>query len=163
MKSIIVAYDKNLGIGADNQLLWQRDLPADLRHFKDLTTGNVIIMGRKTYDSIGLPLPERQNIVVTRDRGLLIPGADVVDSLEAAYDIALLDQEIFVIGGAQIYEVALPTVQTIYVTEVDASFGDATVFFPAIDMKQWVETSRAHYERDERNFYNYDFVTYSRR
>ena len=163
MKSIVVAYDKKFGIGADNQLLWQRDLPADMQHFKEMTTGHVIIMGHKTFESIGRALSNRQNIVISRNRGLLIPGVDVVDSLEEAYAIALPNIEIFVIGGAQIYTLALPTVEVIHATEVDATFGDATVFFPAIDIQLWRETAREHHERDDRNFYNYDFVTYSRR
>ena len=128
-----------------------------------MTTGHVVIMGHKTFESIGRALPNRQNIVISRNKGLFIPGVDVVDSLDEAYAIALPDTEMFVIGGAQIYEIALPTVDIIHATEVDATFDDATVFFPVIDIQLWRETAREHHVRDDRNFYNYDFVTYGRR
>lgn len=162
MKSILVAYDKNLGIGAKNDLLWQRDLPADLRRFKELTTNNAIIMGRKTYESIGRPLPNRQNIVISRSPDT-IEGATVVDSLHAAYEAVEPGKETFVIGGGQIYSLAIDTVDRIYATEVDALFDEADIFFPLIDDDVWEETNRAHHDSDERNLYNYDFVTFDRR
>jgi dihydrofolate reductase len=162
MKSILVAYDKKLGIGAHNDLLWQRDLPADLKRFKELTTGNAIIMGRKTYESIGRPLPERQSIVISRTPSP-IEGVTVVDSLTAAYEAVESHRETFVIGGGQIYALAMVSVDRIYATEVDASFDTAEIFFPAIDMNVWQEIDRAHHEADERNLYNFDFVTYVRR
>lgn len=161
MKSIIVAYDRARGIGANNELLWQRDLPADLAHFKELTTGNVVIMGRNTFDSIGKPLPNRQNIVISR-KPLDIEGVTVVHSLEDAYKVAEADKEVFVIGGGQIYTLAFPTVGRIYATEVDASFVQADVFFPTISADEWHEKTRQHYDSDERNKYNFDFVTYER-
>lgn len=161
MKSMLVAYDKNYGIGADNDLLWQRDLPADLKHFKELTTGNAIIMGRKTYDSIGRPLPNRQNIVISRSLDV-IEGVQVVDSLQAAYDAVETGKETFVIGGGQIYALAMDTVDQILATEVDAVFEQADIFFPAIDRRVWQEINRTHHEADERNLYKYDFVTYKR-
>jgi dihydrofolate reductase len=159
MKYLIVAYDSNRGIGADNDLLWQRNLPADLRRFKQLTTGHSIVMGRKTYDSIGRPLPDRQNIVVSRSVSE-IPGVTVVDSLAAAYVAA--EQDVYVIGGGSIYAQALPDIDVIYATEVQADFPNATVFFPALG-QDWRETAREHHEADERNLYAYDFVTYERR
>jgi dihydrofolate reductase len=162
MKNILVAYDKNLGIGARNDLLWQRDLPADLKRFKDLTTGNAIIMGRKTYESIGRALPHRQNIVISRTPDS-IEGVTVVNSLEAAYAAVEPNKETFVIGGGQIYELAMDSVDRIYATEVDASFDNAEIFFPVIDDAIWREVNRAHHEADERNLYNYDYVTYERR
>ncbi len=161
MKSIIVAYDKHMGIGADNDLLWQRDLPADLKHFKELTTGHAIIMGRKTYESIGRPLPNRQNIVVSRSMEP-VQGMGVVPSIEEAYKIAT-DPQIFIIGGAQIYEQTLDTADVILATEVDAIFENATVFFPPINNEVWMETAREHHEADEANKYAFDFVTYVRR
>lgn len=161
MKSILVAYDKNLGIGAHNDLLWRRDLPADLARFKDMTTGNAIIMGRKTYESIGRPLPNRQNIVISRLADS-IEGVSVVGSLQAAYDAVESGKEAFVIGGGQIYALAMDSVDHIYATEVDASFDTADTFFPGIDTSVWQETDRAHHQADERNLYNYDFVTYER-
>jgi dihydrofolate reductase len=161
MKSIIVAYDKNHGIGAANDLLWIRDLPADLKHFKEITTGHSIIMGRKTYESLGRPLPNRQNIVMSRlpirDEGIF--WANRIDD---AYNIAN-DDQVFVIGGGQIYRLALTYTDVIYATEVDALFSNADVFFPEISDELWQEVSREHHEKDDLNKYNYDFVVYKRR
>lgn len=157
-----MAYDKNRGIGAKNDLLWQRNLPADLKHFKDLTTGHAIIMGRKTYESIGRPLPNRQNIVMSREDEV-IDGVTVVGSLQEAYDTVEAGKNAFVIGGGQIFALAIDTVDVIFATEVSATFDQADVFFPAIDMALWRETSRVRHTADERNLYDYDFVTYERR
>lgn len=157
---MVVAYDRQRGIGADNDLLWQRDLPADLAHFKKLTTGKSIIMGRKTFESIGSrPLPNRQNIVLAHTP----TGVEKVltaASLDAAYAIA--QYEPVIIGGESVFREALSDVDTIYVTEVDAEFPQATVFFPEIDMNEWRETAREHHEADEKNKYDFDFVTYQR-
>lgn len=158
MKYIVVAYDRNRGIGANNDLLWQRDLPADLKRFKQLTTGGSIIMGRKTFESIGRALPERQNIVVSH-APVEADGIETADSLPAAY--ALARHEIFVIGGGSIFEQALPDTDVVYATEVDASFPQATVFFPPLG-PEWHETDRVRHEADEKNKYAYDFVTYER-
>lgn len=161
MKTIVVAYDKKHGIGANNDLLWLRDLPADLQHFKSLTSGHTIVMGRNTYQSIGRPLPNRQNIVISRS---MEPekGVEVARSIDEAYALSK-DSEIFVIGGAQVYEEALESVDEIQATEVDATFDTATVFFPPIDLNNWQEVSREHHERDDANKYAYDFVRYTRR
>lgn len=160
MKAIVVAYDRNRGIGADNDLLWMRDLPADLKNFKKLTTGKSIIMGRKTFESIGSrPLPDRQNIVLSRTP----TGVEKVitaGSLGAAYAIAQFP--IMVIGGASVYKDALADIDTIYATEVDATFPQATVFFPEINLNEWRETSRERHEIDEKNKYPFYFVKYSR-
>lgn len=158
MKAIVVAMDKNNGIGADNDLLWQRDLPADLRHFKDITTGGTVIMGRKTYESIGRPLPNRENIVVTRTP---FEQDDItcVLSLDEAYQQASRPN-IFVIGGGQIYAQSIEHMDTLYVTYVDAEFSQASVFFPVIDASRWREVEREHHDADERNAYAYDFVKY---
>jgi dihydrofolate reductase len=160
MKSIVVAMDKDRGIGANNTLLWQRDLPADLAHFKQLTVGKSIIMGRKTYESIGRALPDRENIVVSRSQAIADPGVVTAVSLVQAY--ALAQHPIAVIGGGQIYEQALSTVDVLYVTEVDAVFREASVFFPKISPDMWRETAREHHAADDRNKYAYDFVTYER-
>lgn len=162
MKSIVVAYDKNYGIGAQNDLLWLRDLPADLKHFRQTTMGGAIIMGRKTFDSIGVPLPGRQNIIVSRSP-MIIEGATTVTSLDKAYAAVEPERETYVIGGGQIYEAALSDMDQIIATEVDASFPQATVFFPAIDKNTWQEVSREHHDADERNKYSFDFVVYTRR
>lgn len=160
MKAIIVAVDQNNGIGADNDLLWQRDLPADLAHFKKLTTGKTIVMGRKTYESIGRPLPDRQNIVVSRSGPTGVSGVLTAHSLQAAY--ALAQYDVFVIGGGQIYAQAIDDMDRLYVTYVDATFPQATVFFPQINCDTWQEISRDHHEADERNKYAFDFVVYER-
>lgn len=159
MKSIVVAMDRNNGIGADNDLLWQRDLPADLAHFKKLTTGGSVIMGRKTFESIGRPLPNRENIVISRTP-TGIPGVLTAGSLEAAY--ALARNPVYVIGGGQIYALALDSVDKLYVTQVDADFPQATVFFPQINCETWQEASRDHREADDQNKYSFDFVEYER-
>jgi dihydrofolate reductase len=160
MKAIIVAMDKNRGIGAHNDLLWQRDLPADLAHFKKLTTGKSIIMGRKTFESIGRSLPNRQNIIVSRQGALGVAGTMTAASLTSAYALAQFD--IFVIGGGELYAQAIDDVDTLYVTHVDASFSEATTFFPQIDHEEWQEVSRSHHESDDLNKYAFDFVTYKR-
>lgn len=160
MKSIIVAVDKNNGIGAKNDLLWLRDLPDDLAYFKRMTTGASVIMGRNTYDSMGRPLPNRENIVVSHrpvgDKDVLTAA-----SLESAYQLARYP--IFVMGGGRIYADALSDMDRLYVTEVDASFPQATVFFPEIDKNIWQETGREHHLADERNKYAFDFVVYDRK
>lgn len=160
--NIIVAYDKNRGIGAANDLLWKRDLPADLRHFKELTTGHTIIMGRKTYESIGRALPNRQNIVVSSSP---IEGDGIIwaHSLDDAYEKSAEEQP-FVIGGGMLYEAILQNqacidTAVIYATEVDAVFEQADVFFPALS-SLWTEKTREKHVPDEHNKYAYDFVTY---
>ena len=158
MKSIVVAYDRARGIGANNDLLWGRDLPADLRHFKDLTAGGSLIMGRKTFESIGRALPGRENIVVTH-RPLDAVDVIAVDSLASAYRLAHGNQ--FIIGGASIYEQALSDVDVVYATEVDQVFPEAEGFFPPLG-EDWQERSRESFEADDRNKYPYDFVTYVR-
>ena len=158
MKSIVVAYDAMLRIGAENDLLWKRDLPADLRHFKELTMGGSLIMGRNTFDSIGRALPGRENIVMTH-RPLDAVDAVAVDSLAAAYAAAHGNQ--FIIGGASIYAQALPDVDVVYATEVHEAFPESEVFFPMLG-NEWQERSREPHPADEKNKYPYDFVTYVR-
>lgn len=161
MKYIIVGYDKNYGIGANNDLLWHRDLPADLAQFKQLTTGQAVIMGWNTYLSIGRPLPNRQNIVISHNPDN-IDGFTVVSNLEEAFLVVNPALDAYVIGGCKIYAQALGVVSAIYATEVDAVFDNATVFFPAIDKKIWHETSRQNHPADDKNKYPYSFVTYKK-
>lgn len=160
MKSIIVAVDKHMGIGADNDLLWGRDLPDDLAYFKRNTKGASVIMGRKTYESMGRPLPDRENIVVSSspigEKGVLSTV-----NLQSAYELARYS--IFVMGGGQVYAAAIGDMDRLYVTEVDAEFPQATVFFPEIDVSKWQESSREHHAADEHNKYAFDFVVYDRR
>lgn len=158
MVSLIVAMAKNRVIGKDNQLPWH--LPADLKHFKTITMGKPIIMGRKTYDSIGRPLPGRRNIVITRQTDLTIAGCDVVNSLQAA--LALVDDaEVMVIGGTEIFKQALPLAKRLYLTEIDAEFeGDA--YFPELDHSQWEVVEREEHQPDETNIYKYEFLILQR-
>jgi dihydrofolate reductase len=156
MKRIIVAYDKNRGIGAANDLLWLRDLPADLKHFKEVTTGSTVIMGKNTYASIGHPLPNRDNIVLSRSAES-IDGVKVVTSLEEAYEAATTP-DVYIIGGGQVYALALPTVDEVYATEVQDVFPAAEIFFPELDPSIWQEISREHHEADEKNKYSFDFI-----
>lgn len=162
MKTIVVAYDKHFGIGADNDLLWQRNLPADLKHFQDVTTSGAIIMGRNTYESIGRSLPNRQNIVLDNHPDVLIDGVQVANSLQQAYDLVESGRESYIVGGGQVYKSSIDTVDRIAATEVDAIFEQATVFFPTVDPAVWREISREKHLADDRNLYNYDFVTYER-
>lgn len=158
MKYIIVAYDKNRLIGGNNSLLWQGDMKADIRHFRDITTGNVVIMGRKTYQSIGFPLPNRQNIVISH-QPIQINGIQVVHGLDDAYKIAKPGQDIYIIGGGQIYNAAIGSVDMILATEIEATFrGD--VYFPKIS-DNWRQIKRENHIADKENRYNYSFVTYS--
>lgn len=134
-------------------------MPADLKHFRTLTTGKNIIMGLSTYESIGRPLPNRRNIVLSR-KVHDIDGVDVAQSITEAY--ALAGADAVVVGGGSIYEQTLDDMDRLYVTEVQAEFSNATVFFPEIG-PMWVETSREHHDADEQNKYAYDFVVYDRR
>lgn len=157
MKCIIVAYDKNRVIGANGGIPWMGKLPADMRHFRELTTGNAIVMGRKTFDSIGKALPDRQNIVVSRQK-IKVENVETASSLNQAYEMAKKQSKIFIIGGAQIYQQAINDTDIIYATEIDAeSNGD--VFFPKLDSR-WQEISRRNNLADEKNLYSYSFVTY---
>jgi dihydrofolate reductase len=157
--SIIVAISENNAIGKNNQLLWH--LPADLKHFKEITTGSTIIMGRKTYDSIGKPLPNRRSIVITRTSGLVIDGVEVVTSLVNAIELCKQDEEIFIIGGAEIYHQALPLTTHIYLTRVHQSY-EADVFFPALNPTDWKEINSITYPADEKNNVAYTFSTLER-
>ena len=159
MKSIIVAIDKNHGIGSNNDLLWGRDLPDDLAYFKQRTKNSSVIMGRKTFESIGRPLPQRENIVVSHSP-TSVTGTLSASSLASAYELARY--AIFVIGGGRIYKDAIDDMDRLYVTEVNAEFPEATVFFPAINSEEWEEVSREHHDADERNKYAFDFVVYQR-
>ena len=161
--AIVVAYDKNRGIGTGGDLPWGRSLPADLAHFKELTTGGAVVMGRKTYESIGgRPLPNRKNIVLSTGE---VVGAIGAKNFAQALQLASEEpnQDIFVIGGERVFAEALPEVDTIYATEVDYSFSDADVFFPQINVNQWEEISRTSQKANEQNRYSFDFVEYRRK
>ena len=158
-RALIVAYGRNREIGTRGDLPWGRSLPADLAEFKRRTTGGSIIMGRKTFESIGKrALPDRENIVISRTP-TGIPGVLTAIDLESAY--ALARYPVYIIGGAQVYTTALLTVDVVYATEVDGKFADADTFFPALD-EAWREVSREHFPSDERNTYSFDIVEYRR-
>lgn len=155
--SLIVAAAQNGVIGLKNQLIWR--LPDDLKQFKRLTTGHPIIMGRKTFDSIGKPLPNRTSIVITRSKDWFSEGILIVNSVEEAIEAAQKTdtEEAFVIGGAEIYQLTLPIADKIYLTEVQAYFeGDA--YFSIPDIENWQEESRLHHPADEKHATAFDFV-----
>jgi dihydrofolate reductase len=159
--SLIVAVDEDHGIGLDGAMPWS--MPADLAHFKEVTMGRPIIMGRKTFDAIGRVLPGRRNIIVTRDPAWYHPAVSIGNSLDQALDIASEHgEEAFVIGGGQLYAEALPRAERVYLTRIHARFGCDT-FFPKLDPKEWLETEREVHEPDLRNHYDYSFHTYERR
>ena len=155
--SVIAAMAKNRVIGIDNTLPWH--LPEDLRHFKALTMGHHIVMGRKTYESIGKPLPGRVTVIVTRDADYRAAGCVTAHSLDAAIAACGDDTEIFFVGGAELYAQALPRAQRLYLTEIQADYaGDA--HFPAFDMADWREDARQCHVSAEG--LGYHFVTYRR-
>lgn len=159
MISIIVAVAKNGVIGDKNALLWH--LREDMIHFRTTTSGHPVVMGRKTFDSIGRPLPKRTNVVITRDINLTIEGCTVVHSLEEA--VALFDpsEEVFIIGGAQIYRQAMPLADRIYLTVIDKPYeGDTS--FPEIDYSVWRECSREDFARGEEFEHPFSFITLER-
>ena len=149
----------NRTIGINNTLPWR--IPEDLKHFKALTMGHHMVMGRKTFDSIGKPLPGRTTVVVTRSRELEIPGCIVVHSLEDAVAACAGDKEIFMVGGAELYAQAMPLTDTLYITEVRQDVeGDA--HFPEFDKGAWREVSRERCNQTEPQVLEYHFVTYQR-
>jgi len=158
--SLIVAMDRNRLIGRGNALPWH--LPADLAHFKAVTMGKAIIMGRKTYESIGRPLPGRHNIIISRNPVFSAPGCTVVASVEAALAAAGEVDEVMVIGGAQLYAELLPRAQRIYLTRIEAEF-DGDAWFPSLDAASWQEVACSTQAADERNPFRYSFVTLERR
>jgi len=154
----VVAIASNYAIGKNNQLLWH--LPNDLKHFKNITAGGTVIMGRKTFDSVGKPLPKRRNIVVTR-QDIEIDGCEMVKSIDEAIAICKTEDEVFIVGGAEIYRQAMHITNRIYLTIVHQSF-DADTFFPEIDYKDWKETAREDHEADEKHQFSYSFITLER-
>jgi dihydrofolate reductase len=156
--SLIAAVDENFGLGVNNQLLCH--LPADLKHFKQLTLGKPVIMGRKTFDSIGRPLPGRLNIVLSKSVAD-IEGVIVVNSLQKALDQVILNPEVMIIGGALIFEQALPLAQRIYLTIIKHTF-NADVFFPNLDTSSWVLSDENHFSRDDKNLYDMTFFSFER-
>jgi dihydrofolate reductase len=162
MVTIIAAIAKNNALGKDNDLIWH--LPADLKRFKKITSGNFILMGRNTFESIGNPLPNRTTIIITRNKNYYKDGCLIANSLEQAIEMASKEKQIFIIGGAQIYKEAIEknVIDTLDITHVHKEF-DADVFFPEIDLGIWKEITREDFKADEKNIYAYSFVRYQKK
>ena len=158
--SLIAAMTPERVIGVNNTLPWR--MPADLAYFKRVTLGKPVIMGRKTFESIGKPLPGRRNIVLSRQADFAATGCDVVSSLEQALKLVADQDEVFVIGGAMLYQAALPGADYLYITWIDAKInGDA--FFPEFNPSLWQEISNDAHEADEQTPFAYRFVVLSRK
>jgi dihydrofolate reductase len=161
--AIIAAIGMERELGKENTLLW--NLPSDMRYFRKMTNGHTVIMGRKTYESIGKALPGRNNIVITKDTTYTTGDTDVVHSIDEAIELAKkisVHDDIYIIGGAQIYTQAIPYVERLYITQVDATFPMADTFFPAIDPHLFAEVSREKHTKDDQHAYDYDFVVYKK-
>lgn len=156
MISIIVATSKNRVIGNNNSLIWK--LPSDLKRFKQITTDNTIVMGRKTYESIGKPLPNRRNIIITRDTNYLVDNCEIVNSLEEA--LMLCNNDCFIIGGGEIYKQSIDIADKIYLTLVQEDF-EGDTYFPEIG-KEWTKVFREDFEPDEKNVHRYSFIDYEK-
>ena len=157
--SLIVALSENRCIGIENRLPWKQS--ADLQHFKKLTLGKPVVMGRKTFESIGRPLPDRQNIILSRDPNYRVPDCIVTSSFDAAIKDCVDSSEVMIIGGGELFKQTLPLAQRLYLTWIHATVeGDA--FFPELD-STWQEQSREDHQADERNQFAYSFVVLERR
>ena len=159
--SAIAAMSINRVIGKDNQLPWH--LPADLKHFKNLTTGHPILMGRKTYESIGKPLPNRTNLIMSQNSDFQAAGCITVQSIQEvlAQPAVINSEELFIIGGAHIYQLWLAEITRIYLTLVKETF-DGDAFFPELNSNDWREIAREQHQADEQNIYAYDFIQLER-
>ena len=160
--SIIAVIGENNEIGRNNNLLCR--LPADLKYFKELTTGHTVVMGRKTFESLPKgALPNRKNIVLTRNKDLSFDNCLIYSSLSEVVDNEKDTNDIFVIGGGEIYRQALPLVNKLYLTKIHAKYEDADTFFPDIDYSEWEEISREEHKADEKNPYDFSFLVYRRK
>ncbi|WP_298884539.1 dihydrofolate reductase [uncultured Polaribacter sp.] len=162
MITIIAAIAKNNALGKDNDLIWH--LPADLKRFKKRTSGHHILMGRNTFESIGKPLPNRTTIIITRNKNYFKDGCLIAHSLEEAIEMVKNEDDIFIIGGAQIYKETIEKdlADQLDITLVHHKF-EADAFFPEIDLNIWEESKREDFEADEKNIYDYSFVSYSKK
>jgi len=163
--SLIAAAAQNRVIGKNNDLPWR--LPDDMKFFMETTRGHHVIMGRKNYDSLPekyKPLPHRTNVVVTRQKDFEAPGCTVVHDIADALSVARNhhEKEVFVIGGAEIYKLAMPYADLLYLTEIHAVV-EGDTFFPEVDHSEWEEVSRQHHAKDDRHPYSFDFVVYERK
>lgn len=160
MISLIAAIGKNNELGKGNTLLF--NLPADMKHFRETTSGHTVIMGRKTFESIGKPLPNRRNIIITRDTNYKKEGVEVMHSLEEAINMSKNDGEVFIIGGAEIYKQSIEIADKLYITHVDGGDKDADAFFPEIIPILWNEISHEEHKKDDKNPLNYTFSVYEK-
>ena len=162
MVSIIVAIAENGAIGANNDLLWR--LPNDMKRFKALTTGHTIIMGRKTFESLPKgALPDRVNVVITKNSAASFGNCEIFTDLNVAIDHYKDEDELFVIGGASIYNQVMTFTEKLYITRVHHSFENADTFFPEIDNNEWIMTEREDFQKDDKHLYTYTFETYIRK
>jgi dihydrofolate reductase len=160
--SMIAAVAANGALGFENKLLYW--LPNDLKRFKALTTGHTILMGRRTFESLPKgALPNRRNLVLSRQSGLKYEGAEVFASLEEALSHCATDEEVFIIGGASLYEQALPLAGKLYLTHIEDTPKEADAFFPEVRKEEWIETKRDAHPTDEKHLFSYIFVDYERR
>ena len=161
MISLIVAYDKNYGIGIKNSLPWK--LSADLKNFKKITANNYIVMGRKTFESIGRALPNRKNIILTRNTSANYDGCIILNDIESVLNLASEKPhyEIFIIGGAEIYSLFIGHADRLYITEVGATL-TADAYFPKWDQSEFKCIGKKHYEKDESNQYDFDFSVWEK-
>lgn len=157
--SLIAALSLNHVIGKNNQLPWH--MPNDLAHFKELTVGKPVIMGRKTFESIGKPLPKRRNIIITRDKAFTVKGAEVVHSLEEALQKTQNEVEVQIIGGTEIYTQALPFATHMDLTIIDTEI-EGDTYFPQWNKTEWREITREDFTKDDEHPYDYHFITYER-
>ncbi|MEZ5047163.1 MAG: dihydrofolate reductase [Chitinophagaceae bacterium] len=158
--AIIVAHGRNLEIGKNNALPWH--LSSDLKYFKKLTTGHSIVMGRKTFESIGRTLPNRENIILTRNKNFKPDGTLVFHSKQELLDYAKLKSQLFIIGGETIYKQFLDTADTLYITKVETNIADADAFFPSYDKSEWTLVSEEKHIKDEKNDADFSFLIYKK-
>lgn len=158
--SLIVAASENNIIGKNNELVWR--LSADLKRFKLLTTGHSVIMGRKTFESIGKPLPNRRNIIISASWLVSVPGCEVVASIDEALNLVKSEEEVFIIGGGSIYNALWDAADRLYLTRVNVELeGDTSI--PEIKLSEWQETACQHFQADEKNEHAYSFIDYKRK
>ena len=157
----IVIVDNNNAIGLGGQML--AHLPNDLKHFRRVTSGHVVIMGRRTFESLpGGALPDRVNVVVTSDAAENYPDCVVVRSLEEAFEVAAAEKKVFIMGGGQIYRATFEMINTLYLSRIHHSFDEADTYFPDIDFDEWELVEEEHHKADERHGYDYSFLKYKR-
>jgi dihydrofolate reductase len=157
MRILIAATSQNNALGKDNKIIWH--LPDDFKRFKELTSGHHIIMGRKTFESFPKPLPNRTHVVITRQKNFNPEGCIVVNSIEEAFEICPKNEDVFLIGGAEIYKLGLPFTDKIELTFINETF-EADAFFPEIDFSEWKLTNEEFHAKDEKHAYDFSFQTY---